>query len=65
MSDRYFFAQDDDSHWYMVPASRRAEWDAWQRADYSDEYDIAAEANGWRTGGGIEGYTFADPREDR
>lgn len=28
--ERHFLAQDDDSHWYLVPVSKRAEWDAWR-----------------------------------
>ncbi len=30
---RYFFDQDSDSHWYMVPESIRDVWKAWQALD--------------------------------
>lgn len=28
-ASRYFFAQDDDGHWYQVPSAYRPEWRAW------------------------------------
>ncbi len=26
---QFCFAQDDDSHWYLIPAVKKAEFDAW------------------------------------
>lgn len=37
---RFFFGQDNSCHWYLVPAEKRAEWDAWTALDEDDE-------NGW------------------
>jgi hypothetical protein len=25
--DRFFFAQDQDSHWYLIPEAKRAVWE--------------------------------------
>ena len=35
--ERYFLAQDNDSHWYVVPASRKDEWYTWLDLDPDDE----------------------------
>lgn len=37
MADRFFFAQDNSFHWYLVRADRRDEWDAWCELDADDE----------------------------
>ena len=36
-SGRYFLSQDNDSHWFVVPASKRVEWDIWLEIDSDDE----------------------------
>ena len=28
-ADRFFLDQDQSSHWYIVPLSRKSEWDEW------------------------------------
>lgn len=38
---RYFLAQDNDCHWFLVDADRRAEWEAWRELGPD-------EALGWR-----------------
>jgi len=62
LPQRYFFAQDDDCHWYMIPADRREEW---QNAGHlnldTDEGYEAWIKGGWenyRTGGGISDIEF-------
>ena len=42
MKEPFFFAQDDDTHWYMVPERIRVQWDVWRNlpephSDASDE----------------------------
>jgi hypothetical protein len=34
---RYFLDRDNDGHWYLVPADKRDEWDAWTDLDPDDE----------------------------
>jgi hypothetical protein len=36
-STRFFLDQDSDCHWYLVPADKRQEWDAWTELDSDDE----------------------------
>jgi hypothetical protein len=33
----FFMSRDSSSHWYIVPAAKRAEWDAWCDMDEDDE----------------------------
>lgn len=39
MSDdrRYFIGRDCSSHWYIVPAEKRAAWEAWANISEDDE----------------------------
>lgn len=37
IKERFFLAQDGSCHWYLVPATRRAEWDAWRDLPEDDE----------------------------
>ena len=37
MSERFFLAQDNSSHWYVIPVSKRDEWSAWLDLDGDDE----------------------------
>ncbi len=61
---RFFFDQDNDSHWYLVPADRRAEWDAWRAIPDGDERGWEPPEFAERMDGGPEFYTFADPRSE-
>ena len=36
-TERFFLAQDDSCHWYLVPASRKVEWEAWRDLPGTDE----------------------------
>jgi len=58
---RYFFAQDSSSHWYLVDADRRAEWDAW--ADLPEEDENAWEPPDFaqRLDGHPSQITFTEP----
>jgi hypothetical protein len=62
MGDRYCLATDNSSHWYLVPAARRAEFSAWAELPEDDE-------RGWvepdyaRRIDGPWGLTFSEPHE--
>ena len=34
---KFFLDQDNSSHWYIVEASKRAEWEAWLEIPEDDE----------------------------
>lgn len=61
MSERFFLAQDNDAHWYVVPVARRGEWEAW--CAIPDEDERAWDAPEWarRVGGAPGLVTFTDP----
>lgn len=61
---RFFFAKDGYGHWYLIPVGYRVEWQAWvaKGFDWEDAALMRIFSN-FRTGGGIEGYTFTDPKE--
>lgn len=64
--ERFFFAQDQDSHWYKIPEEKRQLWQDFTRNDIEDldEADHFNEIFGkYRTGGGISGYSFTDPQK--
>lgn len=47
----YFLSQDNDSHWYVVPVSRRTDWEKWLELDPDNESawntpDFAEEVGG-------------------
>lgn len=61
LQPRFFLAQDDDSHWYLVPEQNRAEWEAWTNISKDDPAswnvpDFAKSIDGPHT------LTFADPQ---
>lgn len=37
MKTKYFLAQDEDSHWYVVEAKKRKQWEKWRDGGYEDE----------------------------
>jgi hypothetical protein len=58
---RYFLDRDNDAHWYLVEADKRAEWNAWLALSDEDE-------NSWRVpsfakplGGNPSSVTFDNP----
>lgn len=61
-SSRFCFASDNDAHHYIIPAHRKADWDAWLALTEDDEnYQVlpvwAMEV------GNIYHVTFADVKE--
>jgi hypothetical protein len=61
---RYFLAKDNDSHWYVVPCDRQAEWDAWCTIVDGDERGWTPPDFVQRVGGAPSRVTFTDPRID-
>ncbi len=59
---RFFFDQDDDCHWYLIPEDRRVEWYAWREIPLGDERGWEVPAFAERMNGGPEFYTFSSPR---
>lgn len=59
--DRYFLAQDNDSHWYVVPVKREEDWGKWLSLDSEDErsWEVPDFARG--VGGSPRLVTFFDP----
>lgn len=37
MSSRYYLDRDGDSHWYIIPAEKRQEWEAFCNLDPDSE----------------------------
>lgn len=58
---RFALAQDNDSHWYVVPVDKMTEWDEWLELD--PECDEAWEAPEFaqRVGGSPSLVTFENP----
>jgi ferric-dicitrate binding protein FerR (iron transport regulator) len=58
---RYFFAQDNSSHWYLVDADRREEWQRWCELDdeHPASWDVPEYAQ--RLEGGVSQVTFTEP----
>lgn len=61
---RYFFAQDQDSHWYMIPLELKSQWISFTQNDMED-YDIIEKFhsifNEFLVGGGISDISFENP----
>lgn len=59
---KYFFAQDDSCHWYMIPAERRKEWEKACNLNLGTDKGYAQWCKGgwedYMTGGGIEDIEF-------
>ena len=61
----YFFSQDQDSHWYMIPADKRKRWNEVNNldSDSPDTWKAFEEFEQYRTGGGIGHIEFmSDPK---
>ena len=58
---KYFFAQDDSCHWYMIPVEKRTRWNEVNKMDIdTDEgYEAWQEFNDYLTGGGIGDIEFS------
>ena len=55
---RYLLQQDDDGHWYVIPADKRDEFDTW----LSDGYVTQPQPTwAWQVGGHPNNVTFTEP----
>jgi hypothetical protein len=56
----FFFDQDQDSHWYMIPVIKRNRWNQVKDMDPDNETTWKAfeEFEEYRTGGGISHIEF-------
>lgn len=34
--EKYFLSQDDSCHWYLIPVSKRKEWEEWRNLSEDD-----------------------------
>jgi hypothetical protein len=73
MSQRYRFVQDDDCHWYMIPADKLQAFYDWEEGMLAEEeafgmgtdYTYDGERfDKYVTGGGIAHITFENPKEN-
>lgn len=62
--ERYFLDTDNSSHWFIVPVSRKAEWQAWNELDEDDPASWDAPDFAEPVGGCFNLVTFTDPRID-
>ena len=63
MLGRYFLSMDSSFHWYIVPVSRRLEWEMWNALDDNDESGWETPPYASRIGGAVSRVTFLDPRD--
>ncbi len=58
---KFFLDADNSGHWYVVPVSRRIEWETWSQLDEDDEasWDVPDYAR--RVNGAINGVEFENP----
>lgn len=55
----FFFDQNDDEQWYMIPSDKRDRWNEVNNMDPSDKYNfLFEEFEQYRTGGGISHIEF-------
>ena len=69
-SGKWFFGQDESSHWYMIPFELRDKWQEMTLNDFDDDdYEDIEEFERlfgeYMLGGGIESYVFENPTEIR
>lgn len=58
---RFFFDQDEEGHWYLVPESSREDWEDFvEDEDRQDEGDVP---DGATAIDGVNRFVFENPRE--
>lgn len=58
---RFFLDRDNDSHWYLVPAEYRKEWETWLNLDADDEGSWSTPTWAQRLNGSPTQVTFELP----
>lgn len=61
-STRYRLVQDNDCHWFIIPADKIGEWDEWCEIDSDDERAWDAPEFAQDLGGSPSNVTFENPR---
>ena len=62
---RYVLTQDNDGHWYAVPALRLGLWNDWLSLDSDDEASWEPPDYAISIGGSPSLLSFTDPRIER
>lgn len=60
--ERYFLAQDQSCHWYVVPVSKKDEWTKWSNIDEDDPAIDNAPDYAEMVGGSYQLVTFTNPK---
>jgi len=61
VSERYFMSTDDSGHWYIIPVTKRQEWEEWSDLPEEDERTWEAPDFARPVGGSPTCVTFTDP----
>lgn len=61
-TERFFLSTDNDSHWYLVPVAKAAEWEEWSAIPEDDERAWDAPDFAKPLGGALGLVTFVDPQ---
>lgn len=60
---RYFLDQDNDGHWFLVDADKRAEWEEWVKLGPDDETGWRPPEHATELAGGPSNLVFEMPEE--
>ncbi len=64
INDRFFFDQDESSHWYMIPLSLKSRWLSLNSQNDDESNDLVdSEFGEYRTNGGITDISFENPQK--
>lgn len=61
MTERYFMAQDQSCHWYVIPIERAHDWEEWVSIPEDDERAWDAPDFAKAVGGSPACVTFSNP----
>lgn len=55
---KYFLSQDQDCHWYLIPAEFRADWERWTELPPEDDEAWSVPVYAEMLGGGPDDLEF-------
>lgn len=58
---RFYLDTDNDSHWFIIPLTRKAEWEKWLELDQDTEAAWLAPKFAIEVGGSPNSVTFSQP----
>lgn len=64
MKNRFFLSRDSSCHWYVVPSSKRDEWEAWTNLDEDDEASWEAPKWAHEINGPPDAITFENWKQE-